>query len=186
MARSLEKRHEADCLAVRERIEARAAEHGVPALHAELARRAPAAAARLDPADRTRVVRALELLEMGEEPAPAGAESRLWTARLRHPTLLCGLVMEREALYERIDARVDEMVAAGAAVRSGLRPRPAPRHGARRARLRGAVARRRRGDNAHAQLRKTPAALIRRLPEVERVDLTAFTMEAGGRAANRP
>jgi tRNA dimethylallyltransferase len=60
------------------------------------------------------VVRALELLEMGEEPAPAGADSRLWTAELRRPTLLCGLTLARERLYERIDARVDAIVAAGA------------------------------------------------------------------------
>ena len=33
---------------------------------------------------------------------------------MRHPTLLAGLTMEREALYARIDARVEEMVAAGA------------------------------------------------------------------------
>ena len=33
---------------------------------------------------------------------------------MRRPTLLLGLVMEREALYARIDARVEEMVAAGA------------------------------------------------------------------------
>ncbi len=52
---------------------------------------------------------------MGEEPAPQGDASRLWTARLRHPTLLCGLTMEREALYRAIDARVEKMVAAGAA-----------------------------------------------------------------------
>ena len=52
---------------------------------------------------------------MGEEPAPGGAESRLWTARLRHPTLLVGLSMERQALYARIDARVEKMLAAGAA-----------------------------------------------------------------------
>jgi tRNA dimethylallyltransferase len=71
-------------------------------------------AAAVPPTDRTRVVRALELLEMGEEPAPAGDESRLWTAELRRPTFLCGLTLERERLYARIDARVDEMVAAGA------------------------------------------------------------------------
>ena len=60
---------------------------GVEALHAELARRSPAAAAAIDPAtDRTRVVRALELLEMGEEPRPPASESRLWTADTRHPT----------------------------------------------------------------------------------------------------
>jgi tRNA dimethylallyltransferase len=101
--------------AVRERIRAELAARGPEALHADLARRAPRAAAAIDPRDRTRVSRALELLEMGEEPAPAGDESRLWTARMRHPTLLFGLTMERERLYERIDARVDEMVAAGAA-----------------------------------------------------------------------
>jgi tRNA dimethylallyltransferase len=99
---------------VRERIVAELDERGPEALHAELAERAPEAAAAVAPTDRTRVVRALELLEMGEEPAPAGPESRLWTAELRRPTLLCGLTMARARLYERIDARVDAMVAAGA------------------------------------------------------------------------
>jgi tRNA dimethylallyltransferase len=99
---------------VRERIEAQLATHGSGALHARLAERAPAAARFVEPTDRSRIVRALELLEMGEDPAPAGEGSRLWTAATRHPTLLCGLVMEREALYERIDARVDAMLAAGA------------------------------------------------------------------------
>lgn len=100
---------------VRERLVHELEERGVEALHAELAGRSPAAAAAVEPTDRTRVVRALELLEMGEEPAPAGPESRLWTAELRRPTLLCGLTMERERLYAQIDARVDAMVAAGAA-----------------------------------------------------------------------
>jgi tRNA dimethylallyltransferase len=100
--------------AVRDRIQSDLAAHGPEALHARLAARAPQAAASIDPRDRTRVTRALELLEMGEEPAPAGEESRLWTARLRHPTLLVGLTMERERLYARIDARVEEMIAAGA------------------------------------------------------------------------
>ncbi|HEX6582656.1 MAG TPA: tRNA (adenosine(37)-N6)-dimethylallyltransferase MiaA [Thermoleophilaceae bacterium] len=99
---------------VHERIAAELDERGPAALHARLAERAPAAAAALDPNDRTRIIRALELLEMGEEPAPVGEGSRLWTAELRTPTLLCGLTMERERLYERIDARVDHMLAAGA------------------------------------------------------------------------
>jgi tRNA dimethylallyltransferase len=100
--------------AVRDRIQSDLAAHGPEALHAQLAARAPKAAASIDPRDRTRVTRALELLEMGEEPAPTGEESRLWTARLRHPTLLVGLTMERERLYARVDARVEEMIAAGA------------------------------------------------------------------------
>jgi tRNA dimethylallyltransferase len=99
---------------VRERLLAEVDERGPEALHAVLAELAPEAAAAVEPTDRTRVVRALELLEMGEEPAPAGPESRLWTAELRRPTVLCGLILERERLYARIDARVDEMVAAGA------------------------------------------------------------------------
>jgi tRNA dimethylallyltransferase len=98
---------------LRARLEAEVAEHGVEALHAELARRAPWAAARIPPTDRQRIVRALELDEIGAlEPPPP--ENQLWTAATRHPTRLAGLVMEREALYRRIDARVDEMVAAGA------------------------------------------------------------------------
>jgi tRNA dimethylallyltransferase len=99
---------------VRERIVAELDARGPAALHAQLAERAPGAAAAVDPGDRTRIVRALELLEMGEEPAPVGDASRLWTADLRRPTILCGLTMERERLYERIDARVDAMLAAGA------------------------------------------------------------------------
>ena len=99
---------------VRERILAEADERGIEALYSDLAERAPAAAAATPPTDRTRVVRALELLEMGEEPAPTGDESRLWTAELRRPTVLAGLTMERERLYEQIDARVEAMVAAGA------------------------------------------------------------------------
>jgi tRNA dimethylallyltransferase len=99
---------------VRERILAEVDARGVAALHEELAERSPRAAAGIEPTDRTRVVRALELLEMGEEPAPAGDDSRLWTAELRRPTVLAGLAPERDLLYEQIDARVDAMVAAGA------------------------------------------------------------------------
>jgi tRNA dimethylallyltransferase len=100
--------------AIRSRIESEMATRGPEALHEQLAASAPDAAASIDPRDRTRVARALELLEMGEEPAPTGSESRLWTARLRHPTLLVGLTMERERLYARIDARVEKMTEAGA------------------------------------------------------------------------
>lgn len=41
-------------------------------------------------------------------------ESELWAAETRHPTRLFGLNMQRELLYERIDQRVDAIVAAGA------------------------------------------------------------------------
>ena len=78
-----------------------------------------------------------ELTRAGIEPA-RGADG-LWTAELRHPTLLVGLAMDRDELGERIDARVDEMVAVGGGRRGkagGGCGRLA--HGAGRARLRGA------------------------------------------------
>jgi tRNA dimethylallyltransferase len=99
---------------LRARLERRVRKEGAPALYAELAARAPATAEAIAPTDSTRVVRALELLEMGEEPLAPGGDSELWTEDTRHPTLLYGLVRERGDLYGRIDARVDLMVAEGA------------------------------------------------------------------------
>jgi tRNA dimethylallyltransferase len=99
---------------LRGRIEAEVESRGTEAMHAALMERAPAVAATIELTDRSRIVRALELAELGELEEPA-AESQLWTADTRRPTLLFGLVMEREELYGRIDARVDAMVAAGAA-----------------------------------------------------------------------
>ncbi len=100
--------------ALRERWLRELEAHGPEALHAELAARAPAVAARVAPADRSRIVRALELHELGALRDPPG-ESELWTANTRHPTRLLGCIRPRDELYERIDARVDAMLAAGAA-----------------------------------------------------------------------
>ncbi len=58
-------------------------------------------------------MRALELLDSGQLEPPTGP-SQLWTADTRHPTLLVALTMDRAALGQRIDARVDAIVAAGA------------------------------------------------------------------------
>jgi tRNA dimethylallyltransferase len=98
---------------LRERWTAELEKQGVAALHATLAERAPWAAAEIEPNDRQRVVRALELFDQGELEPPEGP-SQLWSDELRHPTLLAGLTMEREALYAAIDARVQAMLAAGA------------------------------------------------------------------------
>ncbi len=97
---------------VRERWTAELERSGAPALHAILAERAPWAAEKIDPNDRQRLVRALELSDLGELEPPEGP-SQLWSEELRHPTLLAGLTMEREALYAAIDARVDAMLVAG-------------------------------------------------------------------------
>jgi tRNA dimethylallyltransferase len=98
--------------AIRAARTAELADRGPEALHVELATRAPAAAAAIRTTDAHRIVRALELLDAGHPPPAVGG---LWTAHTRHPTLLAGLVMDRAALYARIDARVEAMVAAGAA-----------------------------------------------------------------------
>jgi tRNA dimethylallyltransferase len=168
--------------AVRERIERELASRGPEALHEELARRSPRAAAAIDPRDRTRVIRALELLEMGEEPAPAGRESRLWTARLRHPTLLVGLTMERNELYARIDARVEKMVAAGAAAEARQADAAGASRTARAALgfeelLRGDVEAMKRRTRNYAKRQLT---WMRRLESVHEIDLTERSASLAG------
>jgi tRNA dimethylallyltransferase len=110
---------------VRERWTAELERRGPRALHALLAERLPVRAEQIAPTDSHRIVRALELADAGIVPR-RGASSQLWSGEMRHATRLVGLVMEREALYARIDRRVDEIVAAGAleevqaAVRAGV------------------------------------------------------------------
>jgi tRNA dimethylallyltransferase len=99
---------------IRERIRARLESDGVEALHAELARRDPNAAERLKPRDRSRIARALEVIE---------ATSRSLTDWHREglpPLLPAGsyralfLAPARDLLYARIDARFEEMLKQGA------------------------------------------------------------------------
>jgi tRNA dimethylallyltransferase len=77
-----------------------------------LAGRAPWAAETIDRHDAHRLVRALELLDAGELE-PLETPSQLWSSEPRRPTRLAGLTMRRDALYARIDQRVQEMLAAG-------------------------------------------------------------------------
>jgi tRNA dimethylallyltransferase len=95
---------------IRSEVERELAERGPEALWGELD---PDLAATINPNDRKRIVRMTELQRAGIEP-PRSSEG-LWTAGMRRPTLLVGLTMDREELAGRIDARVDEMIAAGAA-----------------------------------------------------------------------
>jgi len=50
-----------------------------------------------------------------ERVPPESEESELWSPETRHPTTIFGLDMDRAQLYERIDARVETIVSAGAA-----------------------------------------------------------------------
>ena len=86
---------------------------GVEAAHALLAAHDPAAAARVHPNDRRRVVRALELAEAGHSLAPA--DDRLWTDDTRRPTTIVALDLPLAELDRRIAARTVGMAGAGAA-----------------------------------------------------------------------
>jgi tRNA dimethylallyltransferase len=165
---------------LRARVQARMDAEGPEPLRQEVLRRAPAA--RIAPGDRSRIVRYLELLDMGldPEPAPTG-RSQLWTHEMRLPTTLVGLVMEREALYERIDARMGAIAAAArdevkAAVAAGAS------HTARRAHgfedlLAGDVEGMKRKARQYARRQLT---WMRKLPDVRVIDVTGREPESVG------
>jgi len=99
--------------AIRDSVRARLAEHGAPALHAELRQRDPAAAARLSPNDRTRVARALEVVEATGRPLVDWQTEGL-PALIGADAPRVFIAPERAALYARIDARFATMIDAGA------------------------------------------------------------------------
>jgi tRNA dimethylallyltransferase len=72
----------------------------------------PRAAAAVHATDRRRVVRALELAELGVSLAPD--DDRLWSRETRRPTLVAGLEIANDRLEERIRTRAEAMLAAGA------------------------------------------------------------------------
>ncbi|MCV2216396.1 tRNA (adenosine(37)-N6)-dimethylallyltransferase MiaA [Thauera sp. Sel9] len=98
---------------LRRAIDEEAAAHGWPALHAELARLDPAAAARLEPSDAQRIQRALEIVRLTGRPL---AESY---ARKEDEALPCRLLTmalapsDRGVLHARIAERFDTMLHGG-------------------------------------------------------------------------
>jgi tRNA dimethylallyltransferase len=95
---------------VRDRWKAELAARGPEALHAELARRDPAAAAQILPTNDRRVVRALEVIELTGEPFVATMPA--YESVFDHLTML-GLDVPRDVLDVRLTDRVDQMWAAG-------------------------------------------------------------------------
>lgn len=95
--------------ALRAALEAEAAERGSEALHARLAELDPPAAARIDHRNVRRVIRALEVCLTTGQPISELQRKSPSPYRLTQ----IGVTRERTALYERIDRRVDAMVAAG-------------------------------------------------------------------------
>lgn len=96
---------------IRARLEMQAIELGSEALFAKLQELDPAAALAIDRANTRRIVRALEVIEISGKPFTANLPRE---DSSRYPDAIqCGLVMEREHLRERIDARVDRMWESG-------------------------------------------------------------------------
>jgi tRNA dimethylallyltransferase len=99
---------------VRDDVRARLERDGPEALHAQLALRDFASAERLNPRDRSRVARALEVVEA------TGRSLTDWHADALPPLLppdsftAVFLTPERDELYARIDARFGAMLGAGA------------------------------------------------------------------------
>jgi tRNA dimethylallyltransferase len=110
-----------------------------------------------------------------QKVAPNAEQSELWSPETRHPTAIFGLTMEREQLYERIDRRVDAIVAAGAEQEVRRAEALGPSHTARKALgfaelLDGDVDRMKRRSRNYARRQMT---WMRKLPNVRRVDMTA-------------
>jgi tRNA dimethylallyltransferase len=99
---------------VRAAVRARCDAEGVAALHAELARRDPAMAARLKPGDGMRIARALEVLEATGRSLADWHRDGLPAILDPDEALKIFLVVDRAELYRRIDGRFDAMLAAGA------------------------------------------------------------------------
>ncbi len=96
---------------VRELLERELEELGAAALFARLQQADAATAARIDPKNGRRVVRALEVLAQGAKTHGAALpdEPQLWHPRTR----VLGLQVERAELVERLDRRVERMWAQG-------------------------------------------------------------------------
>lgn len=91
----------------------RAEKDGAPTLHAELAALDPQTAARLEPNDAPRIIRALEVIETtGESIASFQANTK--PALDAHEWRGLALTADREALYASINARFDKMLEQGA------------------------------------------------------------------------
>lgn len=103
---------EADPILRRE-IEDAAARDGWPALHAELARLDPEAAARLQPRDAQRIQRALEIVRLTGRPLAESYARRSATPDTHRYLPLALMPSDRSVLHARIERRFDTMLLAG-------------------------------------------------------------------------
>jgi tRNA dimethylallyltransferase len=96
----------------REQLERDVREHGSAALHERLAAVDPESAARLHPNDMVKIIRALEVYHLRGRPLSDGHRRHGFSER-PFAALLIGLMRERQALYRRIEERVEVELAKG-------------------------------------------------------------------------
>ncbi len=97
----------------RARLQAELAAHGLPSLVAELAQADPVAHDRIDQQNPQRVVRALEITRATGRPFSSFHTQRPAAENPLFRNVKVALTREREALYQRINLRVEHMLAAG-------------------------------------------------------------------------
>lgn len=96
--------------ALRKTLEGRVEAEGPQALHAELVQVDPETAARLAPADKVRIVRALEVFLLTGEPISLHHRRHEEASRIaRHRSLVLGITPPREELYRRVELRAVKM-----------------------------------------------------------------------------
>jgi tRNA dimethylallyltransferase len=100
--------------AIRTALRARLEAEGVEALHGQLATRDPVAAARIMPRDRSRILRALEVLEATGRPISDWHREGLPPAIDPNRVIKVFLHPERGELKRRIEGRFEAMLAQGA------------------------------------------------------------------------
>lgn len=97
---------------IRERLQTESLTTPPGALHERLSACDPETASKLHPNDTYRIIRALEVFEITGKPLSAHQQAHRF-ADSPFAYLKIGLHMERKALYERIDQRVEAMMTAG-------------------------------------------------------------------------
>lgn len=97
---------------VRRRLEDRLEQEGGETLHKELCRIDSAAGTRIHPNDTKRIIRALEVFEITGTPISRFQKQYL-AEKMNRPARLFGVQRDREELHQRIDDRVEQMIADG-------------------------------------------------------------------------
>lgn len=121
---------------------------------------------------------ALAELSLQKVP-PESGQSELWSPETRHPTRIFGLDMDRERLYERVDARTEAIVAGGAVEEARRADELGPGRTARKALgfdevLSGDVETMKRRSRNYARRQLT---WMRKIPNLVLIDRTGLTDE---------